>query len=61
MKKSIHDYYCHLCKKWHRYYDDKDKNRLINFHHQWKDKNKAEKQLRENKESERIHKLTFKH
>lgn len=43
-KKHPSDYYCYLCKKWHRVYDTKDKNRLINFHKEWKDKKRAEGQ-----------------
>ncbi len=61
IKKSIHDYYCHLCKKYHKYFDDKDKDRLINFHTEWKDKKKAEEQIKKNKEAEAEHKRKFKH
>ncbi len=28
-------------------FDDKDENRLFNFHHEWKDKEKVEKKRKE--------------
>ncbi|GAG21065.1 unnamed protein product, partial [marine sediment metagenome] len=46
---------------YHRMHDEKDKYKLIHFHLEWRDKKKAEEQIRKNKESERLHKLTFKY
>ncbi len=60
VKKSKHDYYCFLCKKYHRLFDE-DENRLFNFHHKWKDKDKAEEQIKKNKEAEVEHKRKFKY